>query len=431
MALVGTLPTKDAFAKINRLLLIMLGISVAIMIVIALALTVIIKNLTQPLKKLDSFSGMLAQGDFSGKSPDYFAREVSQLANGFNTINANISALVSTIHTKTETLQDTLAGLAANVTETAASVNQITANMQSIKTRVVNQSASVTETSATMEQITDNIRRLNDTVEKQSEQVSLSSAAVEEMIANIQSVTNTLEKNMASVNELSNASSAGRLSLQEVSTDIQEISKESEGLLEINAVMENIASQTNLLSMNAAIEAAHAGEAGKGFAVVADEIRKLAENSSEQSKTISTVLKRIQGSIDKMSTALNDVLHKFEAIEGNVLTVSEQVGNIQSSMEEQNTGGKQILDAISSLNELTQQVKNGSHEMLDGSQQVIQESHNLEQATAEIQNGMNEIASGTEQINTAIGEINGVSSKNKDTIDDLLLEVSKFKTGQF
>jgi methyl-accepting chemotaxis protein len=257
--------------------------------------------------------------------------------------------------------------------------------------------------------------------------VSQSSSAIEEMLANIQSVTQTLVKNASNVRELTEASEVGRTGLQGVAADIQEIARESEGLLEINAVMENIASQTNLLSMNAAIEAAHAGEAGKGFAVVADEIRKLAESSGEQSKTISGVLKKIKDSIDKITKSTEWVLNKFEAIDGGVRTVSEQEENIVRAMEEQNAGSKQILEAIGQLNEATQMVKGGTEEMREGSRQVIEESKNLEMATQEISKGMNEMAAGAEQINAAVTRVNGISGTNKESIDILVSEVSKFK----
>jgi methyl-accepting chemotaxis protein len=306
-------------------------------------------------------------------------------------------------------------------------MNEITANIQSIKGRVINQSAGVTETNAAMEQITVNIDKLSGHVDNQSASVSQSSSAIEEMVANIQSVIQTLVKNAGNVKELIDAAEVGRSGLQEVASDIQEIARESEGLLEINAVMENIASQTNLLSMNAAIEAAHAGEAGRGFAVVADEIRKLAENSGEQSKTISSVLKKIKDSIDKITRSTESVLNKFEAIDGGVRTVSVQEENIRSAMEEQGEGSRQILEAVARLNDLTKNVKAGSAEMLEGSKQVIHESKNLELATQEIANGMNEMAVGADQINAAVDKVNAISGKNKESIDVLVQEVAKFK----
>jgi methyl-accepting chemotaxis protein len=247
------------------------------------------------------------------------------------------------------------------------------------------------------------------------------------MLANIQSVTQTLVRNAENVKDLTDASEVGRTGLQEVASDIQEIARESEGLLEINAVMENIASQTNLLSMNAAIEAAHAGEAGKGFAVVADEIRKLAESSGEQSKTISSVLKKIKESIDKITKSTDAVLNKFEAIDNGVKIVADQEENIRNAMEEQGEGSKQILNAIGQLNEITQMVKGGSMEMLEGSREVIQESKNLEAVTQEITNGMNEMATGADQINVAVTQVNNISGSNKENIEILVREVSKFK----
>jgi methyl-accepting chemotaxis protein len=353
--------------------------------------------------------------------------EIGDLAKYFNLTLEKIRNLVAAIKKQSAILFDIGAELANNMTESAAAVNEITANIQNIKTRVINQSASVTETNATMEQITVNIDKLSGHVERQTSSVAQSSSAIEEMLANIQSVTTTLVKNADNVKELIEASEVGRGGLQEVAADIQEIARESEGLLEINAVMENIASQTNLLSMNAAIEAAHAGEAGKGFAVVADEIRKLAESSGEQSKTISAVLKKIKTSIDKITASTDNVLNKFEAIDGGVKTVADQEENIRNAMEEQGAGSKQILDAIGQVNEITRQVKGGSTEMLEGSKEVIAESKNLELVSQEISGGMNEMATGAEQINAAVNRVNELSGRNRDNIDILVREVSRFK----
>jgi methyl-accepting chemotaxis protein len=389
---------------------------------IAASITKPIINVALTLKNISEGEGDLTKS-INVKAKD----EVGDLARYFNATLAKIRELVITIKTHAAGLFDIGNELASNMTETAAAINEITANIQSIKGRVINQSASVTETNATMEQITVNIDKLNSTVEQQSSSVSKSSSAIEQMIANIQSVSNTLAKNTDNVNGLIEASDIGRNGLQEVSTDIQEIARESEGLLEINAVMENIASQTNLLSMNAAIEAAHAGEAGKGFAVVADEIRKLAENSGEQSKTISAVLKKIKDSIDKITKSADDVLGEFAAIDSGVRTVSEQAENIRNAMEEQSVGSRQILEVIGQLNEITRQVKGGSDEMLEGSKEVIQEGKNLELVTQEITNGMNEMATGADQINAAVTQVNEISGQNRENINTLVQEVSKFR----
>ena len=230
------------------------------------------------------------------------------------------------------------------------------------------------------EKIQNMMEQLNDHVEKQAASVATSSSATEEMIANIQSVTDTLSKNTQNVRELQEASEAGHSSLNDVVADIQGIARESESLMEINSVMENIASQTNLLSMNAAIEAAHAGESGRGFAVVADEIRKLAESSSQQSKTIGGVLRGIKESIDNITKSTDTVLGKFDAIGDGVKTVARQENVILSAMEEQGQGSKQILQAVSTVNEITHQVRESARRMVETSTEAMHKTDAAESA---------------------------------------------------
>jgi len=381
-----------------------------------------INNINVILKEIS-----LGEGDLTKRINIHRNDEIQELATYFNMTLDKIRNLIVAIKGETANLHNVGGNLASNMQETAGAIHYIADHIEAIKQKITSQSASVSQTGATMNNVTANIDKLDKNVEAQTESVSKSSSAIEEMLASIESVTLTLGRNAKSVQELIKVSDHGRTSLQKVTQDIQDIANESEGLMQINSVMENISSQTNLLSMNAAIEAAHAGEAGKGFAVVAGEIRKLAESAAQQSKTISDVLKKIKNSIDTITGSTNTALDNFKVVDEQVRAVSQQETNIYTAMEEQGRGSKQIHEAISKLKDLTQMVKRGSTEMLEGSKEVIMESRNLEKVTVEISTGMNEIVNGAEKINSSVSQVEAISKTNKDSIDTLFSEVSKFK----
>ena len=423
------IPYKTIMGPVYRMLYLSIIISAVIIALVIFTAIFLSRSISRPIVKVTQTLKDISEGEGDlTKTIDINSKdEIGSLAHYFNQTLSKIKNLVISIKKEACSLSEIGNDLASNMTQTASAVNEITANVQSIKSRVINQSASVTQTNSTMENVLSNINKLNDHIEDQSSNISQASSAIEEMVANINSVTGTLINNAANVKSLIEASEMGRAGIEAVAADIEEISRESEGILEVNSLMKNIAGQTNLLSMNAAIEAAHAGEAGKGFAVVADEIRKLAESSGEQSKTIAAVLKKIKESIDKITKSTSTVLQEFEAIDSNVKIVTEQEDNIRNAMEEQGEGSKQILEGVSNVREITRQVINGSNEMNDGTHEVLRECEDLDKVTQEIAIGMNEMAHGAEQINIAIHHVNDISLKNRERINTLMDEVSRFK----
>jgi len=423
--------TEDFILQdVNKMTMFTVILAVVALIASVIIVYFIINTVTKPIVMVTNSLKEIAEGegDLTKTLTVHSNDEIGDLAKYFNQTLGSISALIKRIKYKVNALTNTGHELEANMSKTSTSVNSIEANFQGMKSQMSKQDESSAAADRAVKTIKDNIDNLNRLIESQSSSINTSSSAVEQMTANIHSVTKTLIDNAKNVSELTEASENGKTGLQAVAEKIKEIAKDSEGLLEINSVMNKIASQTNLLSMNAAIEAAHAGEAGKGFAVVADEIRKLAETSGQQSKTTATMLKKIKASIDSITVSSDEVLSRFEVIDNGVRTVSTHELNIRNAMEEQEVGGKQILESMERLKEISVSVKQGAEDMMASGDQVKQQTEEFIHISNNAMKGMNEIVNGAmQEIKVAVTHVEEMSTENSKNFEELKTESQKFK----
>ena len=247
------------------------------------------------------------------------------------------------------------------------------------------------------------------------------------MVSNVKSATEGIEANIKTLEALHSATNTGKAVIAEAVDLSKAVDDSSEVLLETSTVIQNIASQTNLLAMNAAIEAAHAGETGKGFAVVADEIRKLAEESNMHGKNITVILRELKEKIGKVNEAAEAVAHQFDSIFELVEKTKGQERTVMDAMHEQTEDSGRIMQAIHKIGEITHGAQRNSNEMLESSNRVAIEMKQLGIMSDSIANSMNEMAVGAVQINNTVQGVNTISQDNKESIENLLSEVSKFK----
>ncbi len=411
----------------GSLLLLIVFVLVYYITIVSLAITGssnhkrVFNSVIKQLDQLSSGDKDLSKRIFIGSIDE--VASISGLINTFVETLADSIILIKSTQNELITVGD---NLSINAHESQINVEEISGFIEKMQDQTTIQTNSIQETSSAVEEIGMIISNMNKLITEQTSSINDSSTSIEQMTSNITSINSSINTMADEFKALTETSRTGLSIQEETYIRTSEISKRSEDLQVANKVISDIAAQTNLLAMNAAIEAAHAGKSGLGFSVVAQEIRKLAEHSAANSKTIGTILNEVQSGIQQVVASSLSSKDIFSQVADKISATDQLVHEINSTMTEQQQGTSQILKALETMNDITAQVQTGATEMNLGSQTIVREIHTLNEHTSETNANMDAIVQGIEKVNESVRTVSEISLQTGDAIKQIAEAIGDF-----
>ncbi|MDZ7792991.1 MAG: methyl-accepting chemotaxis protein [Spirochaetia bacterium] len=410
-----------------RRLTILLGFA---FILIAILMAILMRRAyAGPIERLEQVIKEIGTGDLTRRvALKSSIREFNYLSHDFDAnLIEKLRQMLAGIQEMVHFSQDNSEEISNQVEGTLIFTNQMAEELGTMRSQMYSLDNRINEASSAAEQIDATIKSVGTQIENQSSSVTETSAAIEEMNSSIQSVARITEDRQQAGEELAQITGEGGKKVSQTNDIIQEIGVSIQDMQEMITVINKVAAQTNLLAMNAAIEAAHAGDAGRGFAVVADEIRNLSTSTSGSAKQISGRLKEIVGRIQQATEISAETGRTFEDVDREVRSFVEAFGEIAASAGELSSGSEEMLNAVSTLQNVTHEIQSGSDEMTSGVGDISKTLQSLRTFSRDTMGHLKELTDKTQSVNFAQGNMTDIVIRNTENASKLAGEIRQFK----